>query len=286
MIDAASRSPPSHFQATCAYNRIAVYHYEHGLPTKHELERIRRAMLGWDYPVGSVDELIEAVLTELNFTVSVKDGQILSVSRARQEVRSNKPEERGMMRLRRREMVVVPMSNLIEAHAKSWDLDHILPKRALLADDDILEFLRNIDLRAVRPHDADPNIVEVPYPAHLTNDMDLAERLRPEPGAKPLFNHAEVIVISRHRSEKGLDPERQPLASSFAVSEEEAFAELLRLSGLDEHEITAYGLTLEQLSSATALCEKLQEITGDTYEIAVHEVSLPLRPLVKGQFEG
>jgi hypothetical protein len=102
----------------------------------------------------------------------------------------------------------------------------------------------------------------------------------------PLFERADVMVISRNRGEHGLDPERQPTATSFAVGEQEAFDELLRLSGLDEKEIAARELILERLQGPAGLIEELQRITGDRYEIAVHEVPLPLRPSVVGQLAG
>jgi hypothetical protein len=284
MIDAHARSGTFlTMLTTVAYSKILDHQYEHGLPTQPELELIRRTILGWKHPVGSSTELAQAVLTELGFSMSVKEGRILSLSRVRQEAKPKKPEDRSMVKLEPREVFFVSMANLIRARADASELDHFWPPDERLTADQLYESLRSIDQTKV-PQSAD--ILEIPYSFPLTNNAALAERLRPDCNGKPLFKHAEIMVISRYRSEKGLDPDRQPLASSFAVSEEEAFAELLWLSGLDEHEITAYGLTLERLSSATALCEMLQEITGDTYEIAVHEVPLPLRPSVKGQFEG
>ncbi|UIN38397.1 hypothetical protein [Methylobacterium oryzae] len=85
-----------------------------------------------------------------------------------------------------------------------------------------------------------------------------------------------MIAVKRIYNEALLSPDRDPSRTSLALTDEQAFQELLRLSGLPKDEIDFYGLTFERMHGPAGLIEELKALTGDTFDMERTEVSVPL----------
>ncbi|UIN38395.1 hypothetical protein [Methylobacterium oryzae] len=278
--------PGPHMQVISdAYRMIQNFegHADHMLGDA-DLSEIRRRLLTWPHPIKKPLDLARAALLSLLYDVRIVDGQIQDISKP-VRVPISKELEHAMVANAR---VDLDMDEVQASLAKADELRRgeswgDFMQGIYRQIDDGLGVLRGPDGRVRIKRDEPSKVPPAPNLDPVLVEKLLLRRTETEEG---LFSHADVYLVSRYRESRDLDPERQPLATSFAVSEQEAFAELLRLSGLDEQEIADYDLTFERLTGPAPLLEELKAITGDTYEIAVHEVPLPLRPSVKGQFEG
>lgn len=106
-----------------------------------------------------------------------------------------------------------------------------------------------------------PEPAPAPEPSAIEKLVSLAKEV----------GFSEIYVAFRHRDSTRIDSDRLTDLIATAPSLEEAMQKLIRLAGYDETESQGLGLDQFGVGDFPLLCDRLQELTGDRYDISNYE---------------
>jgi hypothetical protein len=84
--------------------------------------------------------------------------------------------------------------------------------------------------------------------------------------------YTEIYHVYRYRADNRLGPDRLPEATLHARNIDEAVKKLIVIAGYDEAEAELLGLDQFEAGTILELCDRLKELTGDTYSVSPYEM--------------